>query len=263
MIQLDTEKDPTEIIDSYLYALVKNKRYTEQDIIEALSFIASGKVEYKSGGNHPLELLGTRNVQKELFKSIIKKCTLKENRGEPFPFHSLEYHIMDKIEKEGVEGAFEDVVQDEVYLNRMAEDYIKDHFELEDRELFYSGMHEDMNTFMIQRRCELLFSKIDNMDSHSDITEEEESNFHIEENKSEEVKTFQSDMEKLEYCLSYMQKRQGYQDKTMVDILNAALEGNYKVFTREDGIRSLAEEVPKTVLANKKALILLDLMEEN
>ena len=234
MIQLDTEKDPTEIIDSYLYALVKNKRYTEQDIIEALSFIASGKVEYKSGGNHPLELLGTRNVQKELFKSIIKKCTLKENRGEPFPFHSLEYHIMDKIEKEGVEGAFEDVVQDEVYLNRMAEDYIKDHFELEDRELFYSGMHE-----------------------------EEESNFHIEENKSEEVKTFQSDMEKLEYCLSYMQKRQGYQDKTLVDILNAALEGNYKVFTREDGIRSLAEEVPKTVLANKKALILLDLMEEN
>lgn len=273
------EKNPTEVIDSYLYALVKNKRYTKHDIIEALSFIANGKVEYKSGGKHPLEQLGTFNIQKELFKSMIKKCTVKENNGEKFPMHSLEYLILEKIDMEGTKNAFEQIMNDEEYLNRLAENYILDHFEFEDGDLFYSKMHEDMNTFMITKQCERILKIVDEIGREDSSIKEEESasienSVDIEkENKSSLIekqednssneKVFESDMEKLEYCLNYMQKRQNYKDKTLIDLLNAALHDNYKVFTREDGIRTLAEEVPKSVLENKKALLILKQMEEN
>lgn len=270
---MDKEKKSTEVIDSYLYALVKKKGYTKEDIIDALQYIATGKVEYKGTG-HPLEKLGTKNIQKELLKSCIKKNTYNRNKGEEPALHSLDSIVMESIEKEGIVETIKQMTEKESYLNRLAEQYILDHFEFDEGDLYYSKLHEDMNTFMTLKDCENLLSAIENEEAENleddffkeeesteeEITEEPET---LLEDLVEEEQSFSTDMEKLDYCLSYMQKRENYSDATLIDVLNKALEGNFKVFTRENDIRSLAETVPREVMNNKKALLLMKQMEES
>lgn len=273
---MNKEKKNTEIIDSYLYALVKKKGYTKEDIIDALQYIVTGKVEYK-GTNHPLEKVGTRNIQKELLKSSIKKNIYNRSRGEKPALHSLDSIVMEEIEKEGILETLKEMTEKENYLNSLAEQYILDHFEFEEGDLYYSKMHEDMDSFMILKECEDLLEAIDREDElplEDELLKEEKREVKEEplkeelleefkeEPEEESTMNFSSDMEKLEYCLEYMQKRENYKDATLIDMLNRAIEGNYKVFTRENGIRTLAESVPKEVMANKKALLLMKEMEE-
>lgn len=270
---MDREKKSTEVIDSYLYALVKKKGYTKEDIIDALQYIATGKVEYKGTG-HPLEKIGTENIQKELFKSCIKKNVYNRNKGEKPTLHSLDSIVMESIEKEGAFEAYKQMTNKESYLNRLAEQYILDHFEFEDGALYYSQLHEDMNSFIVLKDCEPLFEQMEPVENlEDDFFKEESSKVKeepiveqenlLEDLVEEESPTFGSEMEKLDYCLTYMQKKENYSDTTLIDVLNRASEGNFKVFTRENNIRSLAQTVPKEVINNKKALLLMKQMEES
>lgn len=271
------DKTASEIIDSYLYALVKKKGYTKEDLIDALKYIVSGKVEYKGTGNHPLEQLGIRNMQKELFKSIVKKSTLYTNNRKEHPLHSMHFLIMESIEKWGVDAAFEKSIENQKMLEDLAENYILDHFEFEDGQLFYSSDHEDMNQFMTIKACENILATIDKYGlpkqedlisdflSESNVEKEQlEDNLLSEElmEDKEDHLELATDMERLEYCLSYMQKKANYTNNALVGVIESALDGNYKVFTRENDIRRIVEDLPREVLENKKALLLMEQMEK-